>query len=281
MNPIYDEYDYELGIEPEIIDYVKESHVIESRISSTPCYLVFHRATGSAIGSSSSPLAMPSFYETFPFNKSIIWNGGVNYPDILDYLSTLTVIKDSTTIMTKVVEVEDIVVATEYSVIQRKDLIPPRVELAFHPTVTSSSLSYYFETLEIGTSAERFKRGATAAQSLHGWTQYLSPYSDSMIGYNQILIRMPLTTRDLIINEEGRVMMEENQSWMIWEPYVADGDMIIVPSGSTASGREERYEIINKQDSLMQGQLVSQRFKLEFLEFSDVRYNIAISTVYP
>ena len=91
-------------------------------------------------------------------------------------------------------------------------------------------------------------------------------------------MRTPLTTTNLIINEEGRVMMEDNQCWMIWEPYVKDWNILIIPSEESPTGEELRYIIENKQDSKVQGSLVSQRFKIKQLEKTDDRYKIPYIT---
>ena len=50
FNPLKYKYDYNLGIGSEYVAYIKESHVIESRISPTPCYLLILNPEGTASG---------------------------------------------------------------------------------------------------------------------------------------------------------------------------------------------------------------------------------------
>ena len=57
-----------------------------------------------------------------------------------------------------------------------------------------------------------------------------------------------------------------------------DFDLLIVPSNISVSGEEERYEIVDKQDSVIQGRLVSQRFTVHLLEAADSRYQISYIT---
>jgi len=45
-------YDYQLGIDisGHHIDYIKERHVVQSRISSTRCYLIRYQQAGQSMG---------------------------------------------------------------------------------------------------------------------------------------------------------------------------------------------------------------------------------------
>jgi len=111
------------------------------------------------------------------------------------------------------------------------------------------------------------------------WTQYLESATDFYRGRNQVLIRLPLNTRDIKVQEEGRVILLQRESWMIWTPYINNYDIIIVPETQSTTGEEERYEVVDKKDSVIQGSLISQRFKLRYLENKDPRYDIPYSTV--
>jgi hypothetical protein len=65
---------------------------------------------------------------------------------------------------------------------------------------------------------------------------------------------------------------------MICEPYVRDFDILIVTADESPTGEELRYVVENKQDSKIQGTLVSQRFKIKQLEKADERYKIPYVT---
>ena len=154
------------------------------------------------------------------------------------------------------------------------------MEAVFNPGFDPSALivRMYYTTMSQTVNNVRMARGEDATQSLFGWQQYYCNKRDAYQSYHQILVRMPLTTRDMTINDEGRVILQDQDSWMIWEPYVSDFDVLVISAHHTASKREERYEISDKRDSIIQGHLMSQRFHLHLLEFSDTRYNVPITT---
>jgi len=282
--PLSGGYDYNLGAsETQIIDYIRESTEIESRISPTKCYLLYQNATGSAVGSSASPVTISSYVETTPNYRAVIWSSGSNHPDLRPYTNdgagSIYVYIDAVQ-ATRVIEVDDLVNDNEFAIVKREDLNPARVEVVFNTEFDASghTITHYYDTMLPGINVERVKTGEGSTETMFGWTQYLNTSSDAFRGKNQILVRLPLTTRDLIVNEEGLVKLEENDSWMIWTPYVHDYDTLIIPVDQALSGTEERYEIVNKRDSIIQGSLITQRFKLRLIETSDPRYSITYTT---
>ena len=285
QNNIYS-YDLGLGIEPDIIEYMKESHLIQSRVSPTRCYLLQQIEQGTTISQSNDGnIPITSYIETSPNYRAVIWASGSNHPDIRPYVNEgkgmVEVYIDSVR-ATRVHEVEDLINDNEFSIVKRTDLNPARVELVFNKGFNASahSIGYKYTTLNKDINVERMKIGEAFdnSHSMFGWSQYLDYTNDLFKKKHQILVRTPLTTTNLIINEEGRVMMEDNQCWMIWEPYVKDWNILIIPSEESPTGEELRYIIENKQDSKVQGSLVSQRFKIKQLERGDDRYKIPYIT---
>ncbi|MFA5397138.1 MAG: hypothetical protein WC346_14105 [Methanogenium sp.] len=285
QNNIYS-YDLGLGIEPDIIEYMKESHLIQSRVSPTRCYLLQQIEQGTIVSQSNDGnIPITSYVETSPNYKTVIWASGSNHPDIRPYVNEgkgmVEVYIDSVR-ATRVHEVEDLINDNEFSIVKRTDLNPARVELVFNEgfNVSSHSIGYKYTTLNKDINVERMKIGEASdnSHSMFGWSQYLDYSKDLFKKNHQILVRTPLTTTNLIINEEGRVMMEDNQCWMICEPYVKDWNILIIPSEESPTGEELRYIIENKQDSMVQGSLVSQRFKIKQLEKTDDRYKIPYIT---
>lgn len=278
-------YDLGLGDEPEIVDYIKESHVIQSRISPTHCYLLQQVQQGLNAGSSLLPITVTSYISTTPNYRAIIWSSGSYHPDIRPYSNqgsgSINVWIDRVR-ANRIHEVEDLLNDNEFSVVKRVDLNPARVELVFNEGFNPSlhTITYYYTTMDQGINVERMKAGEAkdSPQTLFGWQQWLNYNEDLYQDKHQILVRTPLTTTNLTINEEGKVMMEDNQCWMIWEPYVRDFDILIVPATESPTGEELRYIIENKQDSKIQRTLVSQRFQIKQLEISDERYRIPYVT---
>lgn len=276
-------YDYGLGIAPDIIKYIKESHVVQSRISPTRCYLLKQNLEGSLAGSSSSPLEITEYSSTSPNYKAIIWQGGENHPDLRlktdEGENPINVFIDGSPAR-RIPSIEDLEEDNEYCIVQRKDLKIPLIEIVFNEGFDASShtITYYYSTYQPGISDIRLKEGEDSSHSLYGWSQYLNYKWDNFQNMHQILVRLPLTIRDLTINEEGMVVLEERNSWMIWKPYVRDFDILIIPEEYSFTGKEERFEIVEKQDSVIQGSLVSQRFKLKHIEYLDKRYQIPYIT---
>jgi hypothetical protein len=280
MNVGFNDYDYGFGIDAEAIDYTKESIEILSRVSPVKCFVLFQNTSGSNVGESDNRITISDYSEVSPAYRAVIWASGSNHPDTRTTVNNgqgaIWVYIDNAP-ADRILEVEDIQSDTEFAVVKRADLIPSRVELVFNSgfNATLHTIQYYYTTAEEGSGDDDSQRGGTAYESVYGWHQYLNYTPSPFRSLHQVLIRMPLTKRDLIINSEGRVRLEDNQSWMIWEPYINDGDVIIVPPEESISGEEERYEVIDKQDSAIQGSLITQRFKLSLLEDSDSRYKIS------
>jgi hypothetical protein len=285
-NPQEEAYDDGLGIDIDngFLDYIQESHEIQSRISSVPCYLLQRKSSGSVVGSISSPIVLSTYIETSPNYRAVIWESGDNRPDIRLYTNegkgNIGILIDGASAL-RVLTVEDISSDLEFCVVERKDLSSPgRVEVVFNEGFNASfhTIKCYFLTMQPQISNTRVQRGEDSTQSLFGWQQYLNFNEDDYRGMHQILVRLPLTTRDLTMNEEGAVIVEENKAWMIWEPYVHDFDLLIVKAEDSTSGVKEIFEILNKQDSSIQKRLMSQRFDVKLLEPSDPRYQLPYIT---
>lgn len=287
QSPNTGDYDFNLGIDPEIINYIKESHIIQSRVSPTRCYLLQQNPTGSVVGTgiNNDPIEITSYIATSPNYKAVIWSSGSLHPDLRPYtndgLGSVEVYIDSVR-ASRVLDAEDLLNDNEFAVQKRYDLDPQRVELVLNTNYNASlhTITYKFTTLDQGISVERVKQGEAVdtQQTLFGWTQWLDSSPDDFRQAHQLLVRMPLTTDNVTINAEGRVVMQDNQCWIIEGPYVKDFDILIVPASQSPNGEELRFQIENKQDSVIQEQLISQRFRIKQLEVNDERYNIEYIT---
>ena len=282
--PAPDQYDSGLGIDCGAhVDYIKESHVIQSRISSTRCYLIRPRATGQEFGYDEL-LPLEDFVDTSPNYRAQAWpSGSLVHPstnpeannkegDIYVYIDSVAA--------TRVMSVDDLLDDDEFAVVERLDRTDKRIEIVFNEGFDASahSLEWKYTTMNLGVSNTMLKKGESDNQSLFGWFQYTNNCFNTYQGRHQILVRMPLVLRDLVINEEGKVTLEEKESWMIWTPYVKDFDVLVVSPVDSPTGEEMRFEIVNKRDSVIQRNLVSQRFKLKYIEPTDKRYGVTIYT---
>jgi len=278
-------YDYQLGIDVSghHIDYIKESHVVQSRISSTRCYLIRYQQAGQSMGYDTL-LPLNNFIESSPLYRAQAWPSGSlpkpsTNPEANSRAGAIYVYIDGVA-ATRVMDINDLLDDDEFVVVERQDLEENRVEIVFNSgfNPTAHSITWKYTSMNEGVTNEMLKRGDAADQSLFGWSQYTNNCYDDYQGRHQILVRMPLVIRDLVINEEGKVTLEENESWTIWTPYIKDFDILVVPSTDSPTGEEMRFEIVNKRDSVIQRTLISQRFKLKYLEPSDPRYDVPIIT---
>lgn len=278
-------YDYNLGqdISGKHIEYIKENHVIQSRISSTRCYLLRPRSYGESVGTDGL-LTLNNFIETSPRYIAQAWPSGSlakpsTDPEQNQKEGAIMVFIDGVE-ATRVLDVNDLLDNDEYAVVERRDLADNRVEIVFNAGFNAAAhvITWQYSTMNEGVTNEMLKRGESDKQSLFGWYQYTNNCYDDYQGRHQILVRMPLVIRDLIINEEGKVTLDEKESWMIWTPYVRDFDILVISPVDSPTGEEMRFEIVNKRDSVIQRNLVSQRFKIKYIESTDARYSIPVYT---
>jgi len=281
-------YDYGLGIDDSCnhhIDYIKESHVVQSRVSPTRCYLLRPRSSGIEVGYDNLlTLTTSDFIDTSPNYIAQVWpSGSITHPSVNTESNSrqgdITLYIDSVE-ATRIMDVEDLIDDDEFVVKERIDREDKRIEFIFNEGFdpTAHILHWKYTAMNEGVSSELLKKGGSTNQSLYGWFQYTNNCYDNYQGRHQLLVRMPLVMRDLVLNEEGKVTLEEKESWMIWTPYVKDFDILVVSPTDSPTGEEMRFEIVNKRDSVIQRNLVSQRFKLKYIEPTDERYGVTIYT---
>ena len=271
-----------------VLNYIAKSHERESRINPIRCYLVQMDQRGVEIGSAIAPITVTSdkyLSTTFPMSF-ILWNGIGEHPDLRLYthenLGGITILSDGL-VLRRAPDVKDLRATDQFAIVKRTDLLPQRVEVHFYRTfdMLTHTIQYTYETMHKDVRPTAVNRPTENKFALFGWTQYKHA-SDAWRGANQILIRMPLTTRDqMMVNEEGVISIEENMCWMISTPYINDGDLILVPPDQSPTGETVWFEVVNKQDSIIQHVLVSQRFKVKMLPPEDERRTILVSTTYP
>jgi len=276
-------YDFGLGRDSQVLNYIRESHEVQSRVSGVPCYVLQQLISGSSVGTAALPTTITTYSATTPNYRTVIWNSGTNHPDIRPYSNNgqgSVVVTIDGSIATRVIDVEDLVNNNEFAVIRRTDLVSRQIEIVFNAGFVASShtITYYFTTMQSGITSETFKRGETPLHTIYGWQQWLNTSYDTFRGKHQLLVRFPVTSRDILVQEEGMVKLELNDSWCIWEPYLRDYDLLIVHENDSWQYKELRFEIVDKRDSYIQGVFCSQKFKVRLIEETDPRYLIPYVT---
>lgn len=285
------DYDGSLGVDvDEILEYINETNLITSRVSPFKFYLLSAMPSGSAIGTLSSPITIDSedYVEITPYYRVQIWpKDSRKHPELSLYsqiseqdTENIIVLID-TVEATRVLDIEDLRNDDEYAVVKRRDLDLGRVELVFNAGFDASShiIQFYSRSSSFYSIPELDKRGESPDSSHFGWMQYICA-ADAYHGPNQILVRYPMSSRDLVVNEEGRVELEQATAWMGPLPYVHDFDLLVIDSVKTPGYDKELFEVVSKNDSEIAGKLTSQRFMLRYLERTDPRYNISHLTTY-
>lgn len=282
QNPIRNQYDFGLGIEPDIIDYIKESHIIQSRVSPTRCYLLQRRKEGDTVTNQDMTGGVDNWLENDGFYYFILWDSyDKPKPDLRPFidkdLEGISIWVDGNKFK-RVLDIADLQNDNEFTVVENKLKTPPEITVVFNKNFNPANrhVFYSYTSVRPGVDDISVKYDYTD-MSLYGWIQYLdadTALEDPLRGPHQILVRTPLTREGFTLNEEGQLTLLENQCWMIWEPYVYANDILIVPPEESPSGEELRFNITDKQDSRIQGHLVSQRFRIVLLEKNDSRYKI-------
>jgi len=284
-----------LGVGPannSMLDYVRRSHEIEIRVNAVRCYLLQQLPAGSIVGSLTGPTGSILVTSNMWVNPNPpayfnMWNGLGPHPDLRPYIGQgdggIFVWVNGQS-LTRVLSVNDLRNSSQFAVVKRFDIDPQPVEIHFHQSLlnpTGSTVQFSFETMFKDIRPTAINRPEGNQFSLFGWKQYKT-CSDDYHGANQVLIRMPMVTRDKIkINEEGKISIEENMCWTTHRPYIGDTDILVVTSDQSPIGETLYFEVVNKLDSIIREQLMSQRFKVNLLSPEDERTKIPISTVYP
>lgn len=282
--PANGEYDEGLGIEPDILSYIKESHTVELRMNYIRCYLLQSLQEGTAAGSSTSPYTLGNYTSTNSQYRSVIWpSGSVGHPDIRpdsNNGSGSIVLKIDNQVATRILDPNDLINDNEYAIVKRNDLSSKRVEVVFNAGFNPvlHTITYYYTTMDQGMSVERLKSYEATLGSPFGWQQYLNYDVDKYVDYHQIMVRLPLTVKNITIDEEGLVLLKDNNCWTLWEPYINNFDILVVPASESPTEQELRFQIKEKQDSIVQGVFISQRFKIKALPLDDIAYSIPYVT---
>jgi hypothetical protein len=275
-------YDEELGIESEITDYILDSHLIQLRIGGTTCYLLKAKASGAAYPSVNGTVTVASWDETDPNHISYIWDkSSANpKPDLRPYVSSgsgsVSVWIDGS-VGNRVYKEEDILANNEFVLRERIDLDSGRIELILKSDFTPTSVEYYYTGIE-GMWQEPNANSLNPVEygTKFGYSQYLCDAHAPYFGTNQLLVRFPLTVQILGWKEYGLEVLKQNHCWTISSPIISNRDVIIIPALTGIP--EQRFEVYDKEDSFIRSIYLSQRFKVQLIEYSSIIYSIPIIT---
>lgn len=270
----------EIGLDQEIIDYIKESHDIQISIGAEPFYLWTRVDQGELISKS-----ITSWKTTSTQYSAYIWqpgDGEETHPNARIQQNKFAVYSGSTE-MTRTYDPGTIAFDTEYAL-----EIEPGVD-----SDTSGAVRIWFNVNHIPYYISyAYRNICSCVDRTTGYPNRECPlcrgtsYPASFIQYtsnatkyypaNTVLVRVPMAAETLTPEQIGRVLRRDLRHWMTSIPIVNNFDLIM---GTTGRNKGVLFEIVTKSDSRWRGIMVHQEFNTVRIEETDIRYKLAPLTV--
>jgi len=270
-----------LGLDKEILDYIKENHALQIVLGGEPFYLYRRMSSGSIIAGTIS-----SWDATSPQYMKIMWSpGDVNHPDLRRYTSegsgSFTLYEGGSP-LTRVFDKNDLLYDNEFAleeIVGTNASTRKQVKLYLNSGyVPSGTITYSYrvacECVDFATNQPDMNCEICYGTGFPiGWVKYTcdgTKYNPA----NTILVRVPRTEFRWVYDGEGTVKKEVNKHWALIAPYFQNYDLIAGTIGKS-SGRV--FEVTNKMDSYLRGVFLHQEFETILLEASDIRYKRIIT----
>lgn len=272
-------YDDGLGVNPTMIDYVLESHWLQIQISHHHCYILRRNSDLPPI----SNQTVSTWEHTLADGDRCaarIWDTGSlgNQPDLRPGADFSVNIGASAA--SRVLDYRDLLSDGEYSVHQDESSPGRPIYLVFNEgfDATGETVTYSHATIGRHYSAGTDQPSAHESPDLgtkYYWIQWTGSLS------NIVKVRLPIAPDQLVPDELGRMTLKESQCWMLaadngYEevPFVRNHDILVVPA--TGSLDDRLFLIYDKEDSEIQGRFTHQRFRVQYIEATDPRYDITL-----
>jgi len=266
----------ELGLDYEIVDYMRESHTLQIRIGGEPFY-IFKRATQGGIQSKSILV----WETTSPQYSAYIWKPGDGenfHPNSRTQQNTFKVFNNAKE-LTRVFDKDSILHDTEYAIeieVGTDTNSAGAVRLWFNSGFTPGNISYSYRNIcscvDPSTGYPNREcplcRGTSYPMSFEIFKTDATKYNPE----NTVLVRVPMAAEDVPVNQIGRVTRRNLKHWIAYNaPYVNNYDLIVGTMGRNAG---VVFEIVDKSDSRWRGILMHQEFSTVRIEESDIRYKL-------
>ncbi|MEA3342178.1 MAG: hypothetical protein U9R15_19610 [Chloroflexota bacterium] len=286
-NPLGDNEDLyrecELGLDAEIVDYMRESHTLQIRIGGEPFYIFRRAEQGEFRGKS-----ITSWLTTGSQYSAYIWQpaDGENFhPNSRTQKNTFKVFNNGEE-LTRVFDTDSIAYDTEYAIEVKvgtdsdtagaviiwfnEGFIPENVSYSFRNICSCVDRSTGYPNRECPLC-----RGTSYPAS---FVKYLTPATKYNVE-NTVLVRVPMAAEGQPAEQIGRVKERNLKHWIAYDaPYVNNYDIII---GTRGRNRGIAWEIVDKSDSRWRGILTHQTFHTVRIEQSDIRYQLVPDLVSP
>lgn len=277
LNPGEDMYrDCEIGLDAEVIHYIKQNHAIQIRIGAEPFYLFRRVDQGSYISES-----VTSWDTTAPQYSAIVWQPGDSerrHPNYRTQENHWAVYQGSR-LLSRVYDKDSIAADDEYAIEVRRtgsSNMLGAVKIWFNEGFTPTNISYAFRNLCSCVDATDgypnrecpLCRGTSYPAAFKQYTCPATAYKPA----NTVLVRVPMGAETRPVEQVGRVTQREHRHWMEADPYVKNYDLIM---GTTGRNAGILFEITSKYDSRWRGILAHQEFDTIRIEEDDIRYKLA------
>ncbi|MCK4826876.1 hypothetical protein KA005_64670 [bacterium] len=270
----------ELGLDAEIVDYMRESHTLQINIGGEPFY-IFTRTEQGEFRSKSITI----WETTSPQYSVYIWqpiDGENVHPNSRTQENTFRIFNDAVE-LTRVFDKDSIIYDTEYAIeveIGTDSDTSGAVLIWFNEGFTPGNVSYSYRNICscVDRSTGYPNRGCPLCRGTSypvAFTQYLTS-ATKYNPVNTVLVRVPMAAEEIPVEQIGRVKRRDLMHWIAYDaPYVNNYDLIIGTMGRNAG---VVWEIVNKSDSRWRGILMHQEFSTVRIEESDIRYQLVPDT---
>jgi len=271
-NPLY--RDCEIGLDEEIIYYMKQNHDLQIRVGGEPFY-IFQRQSGSILSGTLS-----IFTQTSPAYIGTLWTPASSestHPDTRIDHDTFVLFNDGVQ-MTRIVETDYISADTEYAIevlVGTTTSDKGTVRVHFNPGFTPGIITYHYNVLcscvDVETGFPNREctvcKGTSYPTSFVQYTCDASKYNPA----NTVLVRVPMNVETRPVDRIGRVTKRQQKYWSPADPYVQNYDLLL---GTIGRNEHVLFEITGKYDSRLRGILLHQEFDVLRIESDDVRYTL-------
>jgi len=267
--------DCEMGLDEEIIAYIKENHTLQIRIGAEPFYL-FTRAED---GTSQSQ-SIISWETTSSQYSAYIWTpsmGETLHPNSRSQEDTFAVFNNAQR-MIRVFDKSSIAFDTEYALEIEKgsnSSDAKAVRIWFNENFIPENVTYTYRNLCscVDNTTGYPNRECPICRGTSypaAFTQYLT-VSTKYHPANTVLVRVPMAAEERPAEQIGRVTKRLHRHWMETIPEISNYDLIM---GTTGRNRGVLFEVTNKSDSRWRGIRTHQEFDTIRIDAEDVRYNL-------
>jgi len=272
----------ELGLDAEVVDYMKESHTLQIKVGGEPFY-IFRRVEQGEFRSKS----ITSWETTASQYSAYIWqpaDGENVHPNSRTQENTFKVFNNASE-LTRVFDKDSIAYDTEYAI---------EVEVGVDGDTAGAVLIWFNTEFIPGNVSYSYRNICSCVDRSTGYPNRECPlcrgtsYPSAFIQYltsatkynpvNTVLIRVPMAAEEIPVEQVGRVTRRDLKHWVAADPYVNNYDLII---GTMGRNKGIVWEIVNKSDSRWRGILMHQEFSTVRIEESDIRYQLAPNAVKP